>query len=149
MEKHLLIEDMYVGFRWSLTRQVSERDVRASVEFAQDYGGYHVDEAFARAAGFRGLITSGAFHHGVIAGLAGRVNLLGREQSVKFSGPIYAGDNLVAEAVVVEANPEQRRIKLEFSITNQHGAQVFSGDLTGYIPAVEWGVPRRKNWSQK
>jgi 3-hydroxybutyryl-CoA dehydratase len=143
VDKHLLIEDFYPGFRWSFTRQVNERDVRASVEFALDYGGYHVDEAFARAAGFRGAITSGAFHHGVIAGLLGRVNFLGREQSVKFNGPIYAGDNLVAEAVVLEVNNKKRRIKLEFSITNQDGAQVFSGDATGYIPAVEWGVPRR------
>ncbi|MCZ6628023.1 MAG: MaoC/PaaZ C-terminal domain-containing protein [SAR324 cluster bacterium] len=143
MKKHPLIEDFYPGLRWSLTRRVSGQDIKASVEFARDHGGYHVDEAFAQAAGFRTLIASGSLHHGIIAGLAGRINLLGRAQSVKFKGPIYAGDTLEAAAVVVEVQPERRQITLEFRITNQDGAEVFSGELTGHIPAAGWGRPLR------
>ena len=79
MKHHPLIEDMRPGLSWGYSRKVTSGDLRASVDFAQDYGGYHVDERYARAAGFSGLITSGCFHVALIAGLGGRVNLLGRE----------------------------------------------------------------------
>lgn len=82
MKPHTLIGDLKVGDRFTLEREVEPDAVRASVEFGQDHGGYHVDEAFARAAGFRTVITSGVFYVTLIAALTGHINLLGREMTL-------------------------------------------------------------------
>lgn len=143
MKENPLIEDMHPGLSWSYARKVTGVDVRASVDLARDHGGYHVDERYARAAGFSGLITSGCFHVTLIAGLGGRVNLLGRELTVRFAGPIYEGDALEAMAEVQAVAPDKREVTLDIRVRNQHGADVALAQLTGYMPAAEWGRPER------
>jgi acyl dehydratase len=143
MERHLLIDDLHLGFRLSMERKVRTGDVLASVEFAQDYGGYHVDEAFARTAGFRTVIASGIYHNAMIAGLAGRFNLLGREMTLRFAGPIYEGDLLRETAEVIDIVSEKRQATLDIRIVNPENAEVVSARLTGYLPAAEWGMPQR------
>ena len=82
----------------------------------------------------------------LIAGLAGRINLLGRELTVRFAGPIYEGDELEVMAEVLEVAPDQRQVTLDIRITNQDGADVGSARLTGYMPAEEWGLPERRRF---
>lgn len=143
MEEHLLIEDIYPGLSWRHTRKVEDGEVRASVEFARDFGGYHVDESFARAAGFRGLITSGCYQVALVAELGGQVNLLGRELSLRYTAPIYEGDTLESVAEVVAVERETREVTLQIRVSNQDGVEVLTGRLTGYLPAPEWGTPAR------
>jgi acyl dehydratase len=135
------VDDLHVGYRFSLQRAVEPGDVRRSVEFARDYGGYHVDEAFARAAGFRTVITSGIYHHALMAEAAGRMHLLGRETSLRMRAPIYERDVLSVTAEVVELQPERRLVTLAIAIVNQDGAPVADCRVTGYLPSAEWGLP--------
>lgn len=143
MTQRLLIDDLAVGDRFSVQRKVSDDDVLASVNFAWDYGGYHVDQTFARAAGFRGVTTSGIFHVAMVASLAGHLNILGRELTVRFAGPIYAGDTLFGTAQIADLAKEKRQITLAIQVKNQDKADIVLADLVGYLPAPEWGVPKR------
>lgn len=131
------------GAKWSHTRKVGPGDVQASVKLGRDYGGYHVDEQFARAAGFRGLITSGCYHVAVITELAGQIDLLGRDLQVHIGAPIYDGDTLESTAEVAELHPESRKIKVRFRTVNQDAAEVLTAEISGYLPNPAWGVPRR------
>jgi len=59
MARHWLIEELHVGQRLSWRRIIGPADIEATIRLTGDRGGYHVDEAFARKAGFRTIIAPG------------------------------------------------------------------------------------------
>lgn len=129
------------GLRLRFRRTVTEADLAAAVHLTGDQNGYHVDAAFARAAGFRTAITPGLLQASLVTKLGGDLNLLAREMRFRFHKPVYPGDTLEAEVEVVEAEPERRRIACEATVSNQHGEVVLTCRVEGHLPAPEWGTP--------
>lgn len=106
-----------------------------------DHGGYHVDEAFARRAGFRTVITPGLLQAGMMTKLGGDLNFLAREITFSYLKPVYAGDVLDAVITVTAVEPAKNRLTMQGQITNQAGEVVLTCRTTGYLPKPEWGVP--------
>lgn len=138
---HYLIDDMTLGrtFRWR--RTITDADVQATIRLTGDHGGYHVDEAFARKAGFRAIIAPRLLQASMGTKLGGDLNFLAREITFRYLKPVYAGDTLDVEMAVTAIESSKNRIRLEGQITNQAGEVVLTCTATGHLPKLEWGVP--------
>jgi 3-hydroxybutyryl-CoA dehydratase len=141
MARHRLIEDMEVGQRFTWRRSITHEDILATIRLTGDHGGYHVDEAFARRAGFRTLIAPGLLQGSLATKLGGDLNFLAREMNYQFLKPVYAGDELEVAFEVVSVEREKNRLTFEGAVTNQAGEQVVTFRATGYMPRPDWGIP--------
>lgn len=140
-EPHYLIDDMTIGRKFRWRRAITAADVQATIRLTGDHGGYHVDEAFARRAGFRTVIAPGLLQASMGTKLGGDLNFLAREITFRYLKPVYAGDTLDVEMAVTAMEKAKHRITLEGQITNQSGEVVLTCTAIGHLPRPEWGVP--------
>lgn len=45
---------------------------------------------------------------------------------------------------MVALNPARREVTLDIQVVNQDGADVVAARAIGYLPAAEWGIPKRQ-----
>jgi acyl dehydratase len=99
----------------------------------------HMDEDFARAAGFQGRIAHGLFGLALIEGLKAQLGVFDRSvvaslgwDKVKFTAPLEPGDLVHLELTLVEKRPSSRPgrgIATERgALVKQDGTVVTSGD---------------------
>lgn len=141
---HFLIDDVTVGERHVFRRFITAEDLRDMVRLTGDRGGYHVDERFAQAAGFRTVITPGLVQASMVTKIGGDLNFLAQEITFRYRKPVYAGDELEAVVEITAVEPERRRITLEATISNQHGDVVLTSTAQGFLPKAEWGIPDKR-----
>ena len=142
---HLEIDDVNVGDRHVFRRSITADDLREMVRLTGDRGGYHVDERFARAAGFRTVITPGLVQAGMATKVGGELNFLAQEITFRYHRPVYVGDTLEAVVEITTVDRGRRRITLETAITNQHGETVLTSTAQGFLPKADWGIPDKRN----
>jgi len=128
-----------VGERASRTRLVRAEDIELFTELTGDRNPLHYDEELAARSRFGGVIVQG----GVTSGL---LNALVAEQlpgpgSVflhvdwRFTAPVRPGDEITAEAEVLEVRPDKPITTLRTTVVNQDGTVVLDGR------AVVWTEP--------
>ena len=128
-----------VGERASRTRLVRAEDIELFTELTGDRNPLHYDEELAARSRFGGVIVQG----GVTSGL---LNALVAEQlpgpgSVflhvdwRFAAPVRPGDEITAEAEVLEVRPDKPITTLRTTVVNQDGTVVLDGR------AVVWTEP--------
>ncbi|HSE09279.1 MAG TPA: MaoC family dehydratase [Nocardioidaceae bacterium] len=130
---------MQVGDHARRTRVVSARDIELFTEITGDRNPVHYDEELAAQSRFGGIVVQG----GVTSGL---LNALVAEQlpgpgSVflrtdwSYRAPVRPGDEITAEARVLEVREDKPVSTLATMITNQDGVVVLDGT------AVVWRDP--------
>lgn len=130
---------MQVGDYARRTRVVSARDIELFTEITGDRNPVHYDEELAAQSRFGGIVVQG----GVTSGL---LNALVAEQlpgpgSVflrtdwSYRAPVRPGDEITAEARVLEVREDKPVSTLATMITNQDGVVVLDGT------AVVWRDP--------
>jgi len=128
-----------VGERASRTRLVRAEDIELFTDLTGDRNPLHYDEELAARSRFGGVIVQG----GVTSGL---LNALVAEQlpgpgSVflhvdwRFTAPVRPGDEITAEAEVLEVRPDKPITTLRTTVVNQDGTVVLDGR------AVVWTEP--------
>jgi len=121
---------MQVGdiIRWQ--RTFSEEDIRAFAELSGDEGEHHLvrDEQGRLMA--HGLLTAT-----LPTKIGGDLNFIAREMVFHFQRPVFAGDTISCEVILVEMEPADQYIKVvsSWSCRNQHGKEVMTGDARGVI----------------
>jgi acyl dehydratase len=132
------LEDLHEGLRFGGETYTVPGDEMLAFARKWDPRDIHVDEAAGRAAGFGGIIASGAYttavftllslrsrqrdgDHAVIAGLGAETRL---------ARPVRAGDTLRYSAEILEARPSQGRpeagvVKTRARLVNQDGDTVY------------------------
>lgn len=118
-------------------RTITEADVVGFAGLSGDFNPLHVDEVFAREAGYGGRIAHGPMVLGMALGLGAQAGLfdgtvlgmLGVQWA--FHGPVRAGDTLHAVITVVSARatrkPGRGVVDLRFEIRTAPQALVQSG----------------------
>ena len=145
-QQHFLISDLHEGMQRTFVRVVTEADLHATMALTGDLGGYHTDEAFARAAGFRTVIVPGLFQAGMVTRLGGELNYLAREIRFGYVKPVYVGDRLTCTATVTALEPARNRMEMRAEVVNQDGVCVLEAHCKGYLPRADWGVPTKPAW---
>jgi acyl dehydratase len=127
---------MKVGQTASRTRTVTAKDIELFTEMTGDRNPLHYDEALAEASRFGGIIVQGGVTSGLLNALVAE-DLPGPGSvflSVEWSfrAPVKPGDEITAEAEVLEVRDDKPISRLRTTITNQDGVVVLDGTALVY-----------------
>jgi acyl dehydratase len=136
----------------SAPRRVTAEDVAAFVRLTGDDNRLHTDDAFARAAGYRGRIAHGALVMGLATGLAWSTGLLTDTtlafrtiQDWKFTAPVYPGDAITLRGRIAERRALPRAgaglVRFDLEVVNQDGQVVSGGSLRLLMRLRPAGAP--------
>ena len=132
MTDYTSMDDYSIGAKASLSRQITEVDIKRMAEVTGDYNPLHMDEAFARRTRFKGRIAHGVFSAGLISAVLG-TKLPGAggiylKQTLEFLYPVRIGDMLTAEVEVTAWKVDKRILTLNTRCLNQNGREVVKGE---------------------
>jgi acyl dehydratase len=127
---------MKIGDTASRTRTVTARDIELFTEMTGDRNPLHYDEELAKASRFGKVIVQGGVTTGLLNALVaedlpgpGSVFL---HVDWSFVAPVAPGDEITAEAEVLEVRDDKPISKLRTTITNQDGTVVLDGTALVY-----------------
>lgn len=121
-----------IGDTASISRRVTNADVRAFAELTGDLNPVHLDEAFARQTRFGRRIAHGMFGASLISAVLG-TELPGSgsiylSQSLQFHGPVYLDDVVTARVTVTKVREDKSIVTLETVCESQNGERLISGE---------------------
>jgi len=126
-----------VGDQASITKTITDTDIRAFAELSGDHNPVHLDDAFASHTPFKRRIAHGMLTASLISSVianklpGGGSIYLG--QTLKFVSPVYPGDTVTAAVTVTSIRSDKPIMKLETVCTNQHSKTVLEGEATVLI----------------
>ena len=127
---------MHLGQRAQRNRTVTARDIELFTEMTGDRNPLHYDEQLAARSRFGGIIVQGGVTTGLLNALVaedlpgpGSVFL---HVDWNFRAPVRPGDEITAEAEVIEARDDKPICTLRTAITNQDGNTVLDGTALVY-----------------
>ena len=132
MEKGKTIDQLNIGDRASISKQIAERGVIRFAELTGDLNPIHMDKLYAEQSIFGERIAHGMLTASLISAVIG-IKLPGPgsiyvSQTLKFRAPVKFGDIIEAEVEVVEKMPERNRVHLKTTCRNQSGTVVLEGE---------------------
>ena len=127
---------MDVGQTARRSRKVTDRDIELFTEMTGDRNPLHYDEALATASRFGGIIVQGGVTSGLLNALVaedlpgpGSVFL---HVDWNFRAPVKPGDEITAEAEVLEVKADKPICTLRTTVTNGDGVVVLDGTALVY-----------------
>ncbi|MEI4487374.1 MaoC family dehydratase [Frigidibacter sp. MR17.14] len=125
-------------------REVTLADIDAWAQLTGEDHPVHMDEAFARAAGFRGRICHGLFSLALIEGLKAKMGGFDRSvtaslgwSEVSFRAPLYPGDRVSLRLECVSKRPTKvagRGLAVERGVlVTSDGTEIVRGDHTVFL----------------
>ena len=132
MEQGKTIDQLNIGEKASLTKQITESDVLRFAEVTGDRNPIHLDPEYASKTRFKERIAHGMLTASLISAVIS-TRLLGPgniyvSQSLEFKAPVKLGDVIRAEVELIEKIPEKNRVRLKTTCRNQDGTVVIDGE---------------------
>ena len=132
MEQGKTIDQLNVGEKASLTKQITESDVLLFAEVTGDRNPIHLDPEYASKTRFKeriahGMLTASLISAVISSRLLGPGNIY-VSQSLEFKAPVKLGDVIEAEVELIEKIPEKNRVRLKTTCRNQDGTVVIDGE---------------------
>ncbi len=121
----------------SLSKTISDNDIRAFADATGDRNPLHLDEEFAKQTRFGRRIAHGMLSASLISAvianeLPGQGSIyLG--QTLQFVAPVVPGDTVTARVTVSTIRVDKPILKLETVCTNQRNEVVIRGEATVLI----------------
>ena len=118
----------------SLSRTISDDDIRAFAEATGDRNPLHLDEEFAKQTRFgrriaHGMLSASLISAVIASELPGQGGIyLG--QTLQFVAPVFPGDTVTARVTVSAVREGKPILKLETVCTNQRDEVVIKGEAT-------------------
>lgn len=120
-----------VGDSESISKKITESDVRRFVEMTGDDNPLHVDTAYAESTAFKDIVVHGMLGASYISTVIGTrlpgTGALWVSQNFDFLLPVRLGDELSISCTVLKKFERERLLELETKIVNQHGQIVLMG----------------------
>ncbi len=131
---------MHVGQTARRTRRVTARDIELFTEMTGDRNPLHYDEALAASSRFGGIIVQGGVTSGLLNALVAQ-DLPGPGSVFlrvdwSFKAPVRPGDEITAEAEVLEVREGKPICTLRTTVTRQDGTVVLDGTALVYRDPV-------------
>lgn len=121
-----------VGDTDSVTKTITDDDIRAFAALTGDNNPVHLDDDFAKTTRFGRRIAHGMLSAGLISAvLANKLPGTGTvylSQSLNFVAPVYPGDTITARVTVTRVREDKPIVTLETICTNQKDEAVISGE---------------------
>ena len=129
--------DLKIGDRFSATKQISDRVVRAFAELSGDYNPIHLDEKFAETTRFGRRIAHGMISGALISAVLGyklsERKIVYLSQTLKFVQPVFIDDTITATATITNIRADKPVVTLETVCANQAGETVVAGEAVVMI----------------
>lgn len=119
-------------------RTITETDIVRFAGLTGDYNQIHTDAEYAAKDTFGQRVAHGMLVQSIATGLAVQSGIIEgtvlafREQSAKFSLPVFIGDTVHVELKITEIKALPRlgggNINMKYAVYNQHGKAVQRGD---------------------
>jgi 3-hydroxybutyryl-CoA dehydratase len=124
--------NLKVGDTASISRKITEQDIRAFAELTGDHNPVHLNEAFAQKTRFRHRIAHGMLGASLISAVLG-TELPGEgsiylSQTLQFLGPVYLDDTITARVTVTKVREDKSIVTLETLCENQRGETLIRGE---------------------
>ena len=130
----MTFNDLKTGQKASVQKTFTAADVTAFAGISLDVNPIHMSDKYAEGTIFgkrivHGILTSGLISAVLANKLPGPGTIyLGQE--LRFTSPVYLGDDITAEVEVVELREDKKIVKLSTTCVNQDGKTVISGVAT-------------------
>nr|WP_274380617.1 MaoC family dehydratase [Oleomonas cavernae] len=133
----IYFEDLTIGQAARFSKTVSEADILMFAGVSGDTNPVHLDAEYAATTPFKERIAHGMLSAGLISAVLG-TKLPGPGavyvgQTLKFKAPVKIGDTVVAEAKVIELDPNKKRAVFATTCTVR-GKVVVEGEATIMVP---------------
>ena len=126
------------------SRTITESDIVAFAGFSGDYNQIHTDAEFSKGTPFGQRVAHGLLVLSITSGLAMRTGVLEgtviafREiNNWKFSSPVFIGDTIHVELLIIETKPLPRlgggSVVIELVVKNQRGETAMKGTWTTLV----------------
>lgn len=127
---------MHVGQTARRTRRVTARDIELFTEMTGDRNPLHYDRELAAATRFGGIIVQGGVTSGLLNALVAE-DLPGQGSVFlhvdwSFKAPVKPGDQITAEAEVLDVREDKPIYNLRTTITKEDGTVVLDGTALVY-----------------
>ena len=110
-------EELSVGMSATVSRTITETDLRNFSGVSGDTNPMHLNEEFARATPFGGCIVHGMLTASLISAVIGTKlpgpGCIYMNQTLKFLAPVRMGDTVYAVATIKELIPEKNRVVMQ------------------------------------
>lgn len=120
-----------VGETQTLTKHITEADVRKFVEMTGDDNPLHVDRAYAETTAFKDIVVHGMLGASFISTVIGTklpgTGALWVSQNMEFLLPVRLGDVLTISATVLKKHERERLLELDTRIVNQNQQVILTG----------------------
>lgn len=130
----MTFSELKVGQKASVQKTFTAADVTAFAGISLDVNPIHMSDKYAESTIFgkrivHGILTSGLISAVLANKLPGPGTIyLGQE--LKFTAPVYLGDDITATVEIVEIREDKKIIKLDTTCVNQDGKKVITGLAT-------------------
>lgn len=131
MQREFIME-FIIGQSAYITKTINKDDVILFGELVGDKNPIHFDDEFAKKSQFGKCIVQGMFGASLISAVLGTklpgpgVIYLG--QTLRFTAPMYIGDTITANVIIVKIREDKPIITLETNCKNQNGNVVIEGE---------------------
>jgi 3-hydroxybutyryl-CoA dehydratase len=136
-------EDLSVGMDASYAKRITNEDILAFAELSGDVNPIHLSDEFASSTIFKKRIAHGFLTGSLFSTVLG-TKLPGPgcvylSQTMKFRGPVYIGDEVVATLKITALDPDKARVTLVCDCS-VNGKTVLEGDA---LMMVDRRAPRQ------
>ena len=134
----ICIEDIEIGMKRHLRKQVTDRDIELFAEVSTDHNPVHLDDTYANDTIFEGRIAHGMLTAGLISAVIGE-QLPGHGtvylgQTLRFMAPVRPGDMVMAEVEVTEIDHAKRKVTM-LTRCEVDGKNVLKGEAVVLAPS--------------
>lgn len=123
-----------VGDSASVSKTITDDDIRAFAALSGDHNPVHVNDQFARTTRFGRRIAHGMLSASLISNAIGNQvpgqGALYLGQTLRFTAPVYPGDTITARVTVTKVRADKPIMTLETVCSNQRGEHVIEGEAT-------------------
>ncbi|HEY0406851.1 MAG TPA: MaoC family dehydratase [Pyrinomonadaceae bacterium] len=123
---------LQVGDTASLSKMITDADIRAFADVTTDHNPVHLDDEFARATKFGRRIAHGMLGASLISAVlanqlpgSGTVYL---SQTLQFLAPVYPDDTVTARVTVTKVREDKPIVTLETVCLNQRDEALIKGE---------------------
>lgn len=131
-------EDLSLGLQATVSRTITDTDLRNFTGVSGDTNPMHLNEEYAKATPFGGIIVHGLLTASLISAAIGTKlpgpGCIYMNQTLRFLAPVRVGDTVYATVTVKELMPEKNRVLLDTRCTVK-GKPVIEGEALIKVPS--------------
>ena len=130
----MAFHDLTIGQTASIQKTFSAADITVFAGASLDVNPVHMSDKYAEGTIFGKRVVHGILTAGLISAVIGNYlpgpGSIYLGQELKFTAPVYLGDDITAQVEVTELRPDKKIVILRTTCVNQDGKTVISGIAT-------------------